>query len=1005
MVIHMTPKKIKEMCGTISSKKGEAFFRGNKVTIKNSSHASCEAIVSGTEDFHVSITNDPLVATCSCPKLASFQKGCQHIAAVLWAIYEEQSRLTDEVLSLFQENVIPPSRAQRHFEKRQLVDVRFSLHPFQIKNGELMLELKIKLDGTEESVFKLLNDLKQNKFDLHQYCFSEQTDDIIQLLYNEEQGDPSQFFISPLLWGRLHPLLIISREPLSLQFQLEEGKNKHYELKIDGINDVLVLPAYHAVFSKGTVTLLEKDDCDRLYKLKQMIEKSGTTSLPIVENQLHFFLENVVPGLKRLGDVHICVNIAEKTPAPPLVAKLFLDRAGNKLLAGLEFHYDHLVIHPLDEQELTNLLIRDDHQEKQILEMITESGFATTDGGFFLHNEELEYEFLHYVMPKLQKHAQVYATTAVKLRIFKGNTFPKIRIKVKKERTNWLEFKFEMKGFPENEIREVLAALEEKRKYYRLQNGALLSLESNEFQDIQQLLNSVSKEDLEKGLNVPITRGLRLIETVEGTKAFTFDESFQQFLDSLRHPAKYDVPQALNNVLRDYQKQGYQWFRTLASFGFGGILADDMGLGKTLQSITFIMSEITTIQQRQTPVLVVCPTSLTYNWLGELGRFAPEVKAVIIDGTKKERKALVEKAKSYDVVITSYPLLRLDIAMYENILFHTIFFDEAQAFKNPITQTARAVKKLNAQHRFALTGTPIENSLVELWSIYHVVFPELFLSLKEFSFLTNEAIARRTQLFLLRRMKEDVLEELPKKIEMVERSELLPEQKTLYAAYLAKLKHDMLKHLDKDTLRKNRIKILAGLTRLRQICCHPSLFVEGYNGSSAKFEQLLEILREAKLAGRRVLIFSQFTKMLELIGKQLSRQGRSFFYLDGQTPPEDRVEICHRFNNGDRDLFLISLRAGGTGLNLTGADTVILYDIWWNPAVEEQAADRAHRIGQKNVVQVIKLVAQGTIEEKMNELQEKKRDLIEAIIDQEQKQGSGLTEEDIREILMIDERL
>jgi SNF2 family DNA or RNA helicase len=250
-------------------------------------------------------------------------------------------------------------------------------------------------------------------------------------------------------------------------------------------------------------------------------------------------------------------------------------------------------------------------------------------------------------------------------------------------------------------------------------------------------------------------------------------------------------------------------------------------------------------------------------------------------------------------------------------------------------------------------------------------------------------------------MKEEVLSELPEKIESLESVELLPEQKKLYAGYLAKLRHDTLKHLDKETIRKNRIRILAGLTRLRQICCHPGLFVDGYHGGSAKFQQLMQILEESRLSGRRVLIFSQFTKMLEMIGRELTGKGLPFFYLDGQTPTEERVKICERFNGGERDLFLISLKAGGTGLNLMGADTVILYDTWWNPAVEEQAADRAHRMGQQNPVQVIKLVARGTIEEKMNELQEKKRNLIEQVIDSDEKMNAMLTEEDIREILMI----
>jgi SNF2 family DNA or RNA helicase len=248
-----------------------------------------------------------------------------------------------------------------------------------------------------------------------------------------------------------------------------------------------------------------------------------------------------------------------------------------------------------------------------------------------------------------------------------------------------------------------------------------------------------------------------------------------------------------------------------------------------------------------------------------------------------------------------------------------------------------------------------------------VVFPELFPSRKVFNDLSREKVAKRVRPFLLRRLKTDVLKELPEKIESVQASELLPEQKKLYVAYLAELQQETVKHLH-EGYQKHRIKILAGLTRLRQLCCHPTLFVEGYGGSSAKFEQLLEMLAECQSMGKRVLVFSQFTKMLGLIGRELGYQGVPYFYLDGQTPTSERVELCSRFNEGVRDVFLISLKAGGTGLNLTGADTVILYDLWWNPAVEQQAADRAHRIGQKNIVQVIRLVTQGTVEDKMYEL-------------------------------------
>ena len=411
------------------------------------------------------------------------------------------------------------------------------------------------------------------------------------------------------------------------------------------------------------------------------------------------------------------------------------------------------------------------------------------------------------------------------------------------------------------------------------------------------------------------------------------------------------------------------------------------------------MSELPIIRENGRPALIVCPSSVTYNWQSEIMKFAPEIQMVIMDGNKSEREKLQSELDGIDVLITSYPLLRKDVRWYGEQEFHVVFFDEAQMFKNPLTQTARAVKKLQANHRFALTGTPMENALEELWSIFHVVFPKLFLGLREYSELTNKQIARRIRPFMLRRVKEDVLDELPVKKEILEMSGLLPEQKKLYAAYLAKLRHKTLKHLDKETIRKNRIKILAGLTRLRQICCHPGLFVDGYSGSSAKFEQLMQIVQDARRSGRRLLIFSQFTKMLQMIGQELAVQEISFFYLDGQTPSEERVELCNRYNTGERDVFLISLKAGGTGLNLTGADTVIFYDSWWNPAVEEQAADRAHRIGQTQTVQVIKLVAKGTIEEKMNELQDRKRHLIEEVIDPKNEHLGTLTEEDIQELL------
>ncbi|MCK1981558.1 MULTISPECIES: DEAD/DEAH box helicase [Peribacillus] len=1069
MDIKLNQKIIKDMCGAVSFKRGEAFQRANKVKFESYRHDGCEATVKGKEDFHVTIEADAVggfQTKCSCPTLASFQRDCQHIAAVLLSVYDHQQsgtmpeglhsigsdpsankKLSEGLLTLFDNQPVRKSGHQRHFEKRKVLELEFTCKPVWLGTEQYMLGLEMKIGSFNVwNVRDFLKRVKDGKpaevshsfiYDPVLHCFQNENDSVLQELitvisdekvFVDALTDKSEYtldnhllLLPPSSFQRLVPILEVAplvklsnggdtfngfhllNGPLPLQFDFSESKVKGYQLKINGLHEMIIMNAYKLVLFKGKLVRLESEDCQRLSELKQMMENSGMNQIPIHDDQLELFLDKVVPGLKRLGEVHIARSINELLLKTPLVAKLYLDRVKNRLLAGVEFHYENIVINPLEKQE--SKAIRDVEKEAEILKLMEDSQFAKTDGGYFLHNEELEYEFLYHIVPKLQKLVQIYATTAVRNRISRGNAAPRIRVNIKKERTNWLEFKFEMDDIPDKQIREVLAALEEKRKYYRLRNGSLLSLETREYEEINRFLNAlpVQDEDLESTLNMPIVKGLQLLDSVNDSQTFTMEESFRQFLDNIVNPGslEFTVPNSLVPILRDYQKNGYKWMKILAQYGFGGILADDMGLGKTLQSIAFIFSVLPDIREKRVPALIVCPSSLTYNWLNEFTQFAPDIQAVVVDGDKTERTKLLKGAKDVDVVITSYPLLRKDIASFEKQDFHTVFFDEAQAFKNPVTQTARAAKKIKAAHRFALTGTPIENSLEELWSLFHVVFPELFMGLKEYSNLSRKQISRRIRPFLLRRMKEDVLGELPEKIESLESMELLPDQKKLYGAYLAKLRHDTLKHLDKDTLRKNRIRILAGLTRLRQICCHPALFVDGYKGSSAKYEQLMQIVEESKHSGRRVLVFSQFTKMLQIIGRDLAMKGQPFFYLDGQTPSKERVEICNRFNAGERDIFLISLKAGGTGLNLTGADTVILYDLWWNPAVEEQAADRAHRMGQKNAVQVIKLIARGTIEEKMNELQEKKRHLIEEIIDPGDKSSSSLTEEDIREILMI----
>ena len=1064
LAIKLNQKIIKDRCGPVSYKRGEAYFRSGKVTFRKASDRHWSAVVNGAEDFNVKVEAKPngeIQTECSCPSLASFDQDCQHVAAVLLAIAEANrpeaaipanptEKHKDELLAgLFKKQVKRPSGRQLHFETRQVLPAGFICRPKPITGRETMLGIEIEINTTPvKNIRGFLESVREGKpyaqeqYNPNLHCFERETDDVLQLLLtilddenalkktvkesldSHKSEDGSILIIPPSAFPQLLTLIMkaplvklgyrgeinngisLSGGPLPLQIDFSQTNDGSYELKIAGLENIILLESYRAVITEGKIVQLSNDDILRLIELKRVLGASNSGTVPVPHSQAEIFLQKVVPGLRNLGIIQISDSLAGQHQSPPLVAKLFLDRVKNRLLAGLEFHYGNQVIYPLETSGPAYHagILRETMKEEAILEVMEEGSFAKTEGGYFLHNEELEYEFLYHTIPKLEKLVQIYATTAVRNRIFKAPQPPGISVKVKKERTNWLEFSFELKGINEQEIREVLVALEEKRKYYRLKSGSLMSLETREFEEIQRFLKAapVQIEDWEAPLNLPLIDGLRLIDSAGEGNAFSFGVSFRNFLEELGNPSHktFEIPSAIEPVMRNYQKQGFQWLKTLASYGFGGVLADDMGLGKTLQSIAYILSELPEMRRQGLPALIVCPSSVTYNWLNEFMKFAPEINAVVADGDRVDRIALMKELGGIDVLITSYPLIRKDIHTYESQIYHCVFFDEAQAFKNPVTQTARAVKKIKAPHRFALTGTPIENSIEELWSIFHVVFPDLFKGLREYSHLTTKQIARRVRPFMLRRLKKDVLSELPAKIESVNTAELMPDQKKLYAAYLAKLRLKTLKHLDKETIRKNRIKILAGITRLRQICCHPALFVDDYKGSSAKFEQLLQLVEESKQAGRRVLIFSQFTKMLDLIGRELTSRTIPFFYLDGQTPSEERVKVCERFNSGERDFFLISLKAGGTGLNLAGADTVILYDLWWNPAVEEQAADRAYRMGQENTVQVIKLVSRGTIEEKINELQDKKRRLADGLIgDGVGKSMPALTEEDIRDIL------
>ena len=553
------------------------------------------------------------------------------------------------------------------------------------------------------------------------------------------------------------------------------------------------------------------------------------------------------------------------------------------------------------------------------------------------------------------------------------------------------------------ELKDIMEKYKLKKKYYRLKDGSFLNLEDNkevEFLDKLTTGMDIDYEEIEDGeIRLPVNRTLylnQLLKKLKGTEIVRNSEykEIVNELDKDQLEETAEVPEDLAGILRYYQKTGFKWLKILDKYHFGGILADDMGLGKTVQMLSVIVDYAKNKDRK--PSLVVSPSSLTLNWQNEVKKFTNKLKTIVIRGTLQERKYLIENIKDYDLVITSYDLLKRDIDIYKekDYRFKYVIADEAQYLKNSNTKNAKAIKQIKADTRYALTGTPIENSLAELWSIFDFIMPGYLFTYRKFKNLYETPIVKENdekamqklkmliEPFILRRNKKEVLTELPEKTVTVMNNEMNEEQRNLYLNYLARAKQELAEQIKLNGYENTHMQILAALTRLRQICCHPSLFIEGYKDGSSKLDQCIEIIQDAITGGHKILLFSGYTSMFEIIEKELKKRNIVYFKLTGSTKVDDRIRLVDEFNeNPEIKVFLISLKAGGTGLNLTGADMVIHYDPWWNVSTENQATDRAYRIGQKNNVQVYKLITKNSIEEKIYELQEKKAKLADNMLD------------------------
>ncbi len=677
--------------------------------------------------------------------------------------------------------------------------------------------------------------------------------------------------------------------------------------------------------------------------------------------------------------------------------------------------YGDYSFQPVEDERLPRTVCRDVPGEFRISRLITryfkykeyESEYPA-----IREDEEAVYRLLTSGMSEFMALGEVYFSESFKkLKVLPP---PKVSIGVRSV-GNWLELDVDTAGLSGEDLSRLLEVYSQKKKYYRLKSGEFINLDDNGLMTVAKLIDGLSADPdmLGKSFRLPKYRALYLDSILKEGNGITLyrDQLYKAVVRGMKsvEDSDYEVPLSLRHVLRGYQKTGYRWLKTLDSYGFGGILADDMGLGKTIQIIALLLDEAE--KKEHTTSLIVCPASLVYNWENEFHIFAPSLNVATITGLAGEREELLMHTDEVDVLITSYDLLKRDIDLYKDKSFRFQVIDEAQYIKNASTQSAKAVKNIDAENRFALTGTPIENRLSELWSIFDFLMPGFLFTYRKFKKEYElpivrdqerpvlESLHRLIGPFLLRRLKKDVLKELPDKLENIVYSAFDKEQKELYTANAFQLKQE-LESLEGSSGRDN-IQILAALTRLRQICCDPHLCYENYKGGSAKLETCIDLVRNGVEGGHKILLFSQFTSMLEVIARRLQKEAVPYYILTGATPKEDRLHMVNSFKDDEIPLFLISLKAGGTGLNLTAADVVIHFDPWWNVAAQNQATDRAHRIGQEKQVSVFKLITKGTIEENILKLQESKKDLADQIITEGTVSLSNLTKEDLMGLLDI----
>ena len=976
---------------------------------------------------------------CTCPQFRA-TRSCKHLAACLLNYSDDIFYLDpkERLLNISQEIIkqFKPKTTKREVKKQVNLEIEFvsGYRGFQIvlKMGvDRLYSVRNKMGHFFECYMDQEGTVefgKQFTYNPQVHFFNKEDSEILDYLYelfelkgNARYTNLTNTYLTDNDFIKL--LKILKNKPIKIDdkqiiekidkfpFDINLTKdNNEYIFRINITDDSRPLTDNFEYFISNNILYhLSK----KYRELLMVMVQNKINQLVFTENNLDSFIKGILPIVKK--EIILDDSVSDKVVISlKPESKLYFDFKKN-IICNIKLKYNDNEIDYFDKQE--NIL-RDTEYENEIIDDLFKLGFIIEKNKIILDDIDKIGEFFETGLEELTKKYDVYTSQKMKdTSIIKKNN---ITSTFSIGQDNIMNFSFDLGSISTSELDKILDSVRQKKKYFKLKSGDLINIEDDDnLKELENFMDTMNmnSSDLENG-TIPKYRALYIDSLKSDYNIIKTDNLFDEFITNFNEYKNISVKltKKEKEILRDYQELGVRWLYNIYKCGFGCILADEMGLGKSIQVIYFIKKLIE--EDGNSKFLIVVPTSLVYNWENEFKKFAPKLKYQVFAGIKNKRHESLEQDNP-NIYITSYGLLREDEEIYKNINFKVCIIDEAQNIKNPTAGITKVVKKINSETRIALTGTPIENSTIELWSIFDFIMPgflaseKLFhskYSIKDFNDETNNLLNllnKQISPFILRRKKQDVLSDLPDKIENNIYIELTDKQKKLYAAEVTRVRQEMDEIISSEGIEKARFMILQLLTKLRQMCIDPRLVFDNYNETSSKMENLIKVVKELIDNNHKILIFSTFKTAIELVKREFKRNKISSYVIDGSVPSKKRMELVDKFNSDDTNCFLITLKAGGTGLNLTSADVVIHLDIWWNPQAENQATDRAHRIGQKNKVEVIKLISTGTIEEKILELQNKKKLLSDKVIEGDNRGEnliSKLSAKDIKNLLSFENK-